>query len=321
MEPISRRTVVPAALAGKRLDQAASEVFAEFSRSRLKQWIDRGELTVDGLPAAPDRRLRGGEALALETELETLTTAGPESIPLTVVYEDEDLIVVDKPAGLVVHPGAGNPAGTLQNALLARDPDLATVPRAGIVHRLDKDTSGLIVIARNLTAQQVLAGRLERREVKRVYRAVCQTVLTGGGLIDAPIMRHPRDRTRMTVRAAGRPARTHYTVLERFRAQTYIEVTLDTGRTHQIRVHMAHIRAPLVGDPVYGGRPRLPPQPSPELEHLLTTFPRQALHAARLELVHPRSGAPLVFSSALPPDLAALITALTRDRDEGATRA
>ena len=217
------------------------------------------------------------------------------------------------PAGLVVHPGAGNPGGTLLNALLYYDASLVAVPRAGLVHRLDKDTSGLLVVARNLTSQQRLAAMLERHRIRRTYRAVCQTVLTGGGTIDAPIDRNPQDRTRMAVRQGGRPARTHYRVLERFRAQSFIELELETGRTHQIRVHMAHIRAPLVGDPVYGGRPRLPAQPSDALKEMLQQFPRQALHAAALEFTHPGDGRELSFASPLPADIEALLAVLRAD--------
>src|SRR5690606_25344 len=208
-----------------------------------------------------------------------------------VVHEDEALLVIDKPAGLVVHPGAGNPSGTLQNALLHRYPELEVLPRAGLVHRLDKDTSGLLLVARTLTAHTALVAALERREIRRTYQAICQGVLTGGGSIDAPIARHRRERTKMAVAAGGREARTHYRVVERFRAHTHCEIELETGRTHQIRVHMAHIRAPLLGDPVYGGRPRLPPAPSDELRIALQSFRRQALHASRLRLTHPLTGA------------------------------
>ncbi|MDX1562710.1 MAG: RluA family pseudouridine synthase, partial [Gammaproteobacteria bacterium] len=248
--------------------------------------------------------------------IEAETEAQAEPIPLTIVYEDDGLIVVDKPAGLVVHPGAGNRSGTLMNALLDYDPALRQVPRAGLVHRLDKDTTGLLVIARDISVQQKLAAMIEQRQVKRVYRAVCQTVLTGGGLIDAAIDRHPRDRTRMAIRDGGREARTHYRVVERFRAHTHVELELDTGRTHQIRVHMAHIRAPLVGDPVYGGRPRLPPAPGETLRKQLQQFGRQALHAASLSLVHPVSAEPLQLDSALPADFEALLGALRRDLAE-----
>lgn len=315
MERIRHTAVVPTGLAGHRLDQAAATVFGEFSRSRLKGWIESGALTLNGKPAQPKTKVAGGETLVLDAALEPVVPVEPEPIRIDVVWEDPDLIVIDKPAGLVVHPGAGNPSGTLQNALLAHDPGLAAVPRAGLVHRLDKDTSGLMVVARNLGAQQRLAAMIERRAVSRVYVAVCQGVLTAGGVIDAPVDRSSRDRKRMTVRAGGRPARSTYRVLERYRAQTLVEVELDTGRTHQIRVHMAHIRAPLVGDPVYGGRPRLPPAPSPALRDILQSFGRQALHAARLSFTHPLTGAPHAFERPPPPDFQALVTALGQDRD------
>ncbi|MDH3509165.1 MAG: RluA family pseudouridine synthase, partial [Gammaproteobacteria bacterium] len=219
----------------------------------------------------------------------------------------------DKPAGLVVHPGAGNPAGTLQNALLAHDPGLAAVPRAGIVHRLDKDTTGLLVVAKTLTAHQALVAALERREIRRTYEAICQGVMTGGGEVDAPIGRHPRERLRMAVVTRGRRAVTRYRVIERFRAQTHVRVELETGRTHQIRVHMAHIRYPLVGDPLYGGRPRLPKSPLPALVAALQQFRRQALHARSLELAHPGTGELLKVTAPLPEDFQALLGVLAAD--------
>ena len=285
----------------------------EFSRSRLKTWIEAGALTLGGRDVKPRTLLKGGEELELMTELEAAVATGPEPIPLQIVHADEALLVVDKPAGLVVHPGAGNRSGTLQNALLHAYPELAVLPRAGLVHRLDKDTSGLLLVARTLTSQTALAAALERRAIKRTYQAICQGVLTGGGSIDAPIGRHRRERTKMAVTEGGRAARTHYRVLERFRAHTYCEIELETGRTHQIRVHMAHIKAPLLGDPVYGGRPRLPPAPSAELRAALESLHRQALHASRLRLAHPTTGAALDFASALAPDLAALIAQLRAD--------
>ena len=318
MQHVSRRVVVPAEFAGKRFDQAAALLLAEFSRNRLKQWIEGGQLTVAGAAAAPKARLRGGEQLVLDADLEAVVAIAPEPIALRIVHADESLFVIDKPAGLVVHPGAGNPSGTMQNALLGLDPELAAIPRAGLVHRLDKDTSGLLVVARTLTAQQTLAAQIERRAVHRIYQAVCQTAMTGGGTIEAPIDRHPRDRTKMAVRDRGRHARTHYRVVERFRAHTHVEVELDTGRTHQIRVHMAHIRAPLIGDPVYGGRPKLPPRPSARLREVLQAFHRQALHASRLVLPHPRTGVTLAVESPLPADLVELLDALGADRDEAA---
>jgi 23S rRNA pseudouridine1911/1915/1917 synthase len=314
-ESVSRQATVPEELAGMRLDRAAAEIWSDYSRSRIRQWIDSGELTVNGVVVAPRQRLRGGETIAVEACIEPVVSLEPAPIPLDIVHEDVDLIVIDKPAGLVVHPGAGNPSGTLLNALLGFDQSLAAVPRAGIVHRLDKDTSGLMVVARNLTSQQRLADMIGQRQVKRVYRAVCQTVLTGGGVIDAPLDRNPRDRKRMAVRQGGRDARTHYRLLERFRAHSFVELTLDTGRTHQIRVHMAHIRAPLVGDPVYGARPRLPREPSDALRHEVQTFPRQALHAVSLSFPHPSGTGDVRFESPLPADIARLLAVLRQDRD------
>jgi 23S rRNA pseudouridine1911/1915/1917 synthase len=310
---IQRRLKVPDELGGKRLDQAAALLLPEFSRSRLKSWIDAGRLTVGGEGAKPRVLLKGGEELVLDIELEAAVPVEPEAIPVKVVHADAALLVIDKPVGLVVHPGAGNRSGTLQNALLNLHPELAKLPRAGLVHRLDKDTSGLLVVARTLESQTVLAAALELREIKRTYRAICQGVLTGGGTVDAPIGRHRRERTKMAVIDGGRPARTHYRVVERFRAHTHVEVDLETGRTHQIRVHMAHIRAPLLGDPTYGGRPRLPPAPSDELKAALQGFRRQALHASRLAFVHPATGAALSFQSPLPPDFERLLALLRAD--------
>ena len=310
---IVREALISEDLAGQRFDQAAAALFEEFSRSRLKIWIESGELTLAGRPAAPKTRVGGGEAIRLDAEVEAVVPLAPEAIPLTVVFEDDDLLIIDKPAGLVVHPGAGNPAGTLQNGLLAHDPGLAAVPRAGIVHRLDKDTTGLLVVAKTLTAHQALVAALERREIRRTYEAICQGVMTGGGEVDAPIGRHPRERLRMAVVTRGRPSVTHYRVIERFRAQTHIRVELETGRTHQIRVHMAHIRHPLIGDPLYGGRPRLPKSPLPELVAALQRFHRQALHARSLELAHPGSGELLKVAAPLPEDFQALLGVLAAD--------
>lgn len=314
IETVSRRATVPAELEGLRLDRAAAEIWSDYSRSRIRQWIDSGALTVDGAVVQPRLKLKGGETLAIDAELEAVLEMRPEPIALDIVHEDADLLVIDKPAGLVVHPGAGNPGGTLLNALLHHDPLLDRVPRAGLVHRLDKDTSGLLVVARHLRSHQRLVEMIEQRLVKRIYHAVCQTALTGGGVVDAPIDRNPRDRTRMMVREGGREARTHFRLIERFRAHTYIEVELETGRTHQIRVHMAHVRAPLVGDPVYGGRPRLPRRPGEALRQELQQFPRQALHARSLEFAHPGTGADVRFESKLPEDFEGLLAALRLDK-------
>ena len=313
MQRILRRLLLPENLAGRRFDQAAAAALDEFSRSRLKIWIEAGQLTLDGEHVEPDIKVRGGQEVVLDAQIEPIVPVAPESIPLTLLHEDAALFVIDKPAGLVVHPGAGNSTGTLQNALLNLDPALAGVPRAGIVHRLDKDTSGLLVVARTLAAHATLVAQLQRREVHRRYLGVCQSVLTGGGDIDAPIGRHPRDRLKMAVIATGRPALTRYRVLERFRTHTYLQLQLATGRTHQIRVHLAHRRTPLIGDPLYGGRPRLPKSPSPALRQMLQGFRRQALHASRLEFQHPDSGRPVSYDSPLAQDIEALVAALRAD--------
>ncbi|APE31157.1 RNA pseudouridine synthase [Halomonas aestuarii] len=307
---------VPERMAGMRLDQAAAELFADFSRERLKSWIKSGALTLDGQPAKPKDKVYGGEALALAAEIEDDTRFEPEDIPLTVVYEDEAVLVIDKPPGLVVHPAAGNPDGTLLNALLHHDPQLASIPRAGIVHRLDKDTSGLMVVARTLAAQTALVEQLQARSVSREYDAVVVGVMTAGGTVDAPIGRHPRDRKRQAVNDSGKPAVTHYRVVERFRAHTHVRCKLETGRTHQIRVHMAHARYPLIGDPVYGGRLKLPAGAGEALKEILRDFPRQALHARKLAFVHPVSGERMAFRAPLPDDLLMLLDYL---RDDGET--
>ena len=317
---VSLSATVPFDLAGSRLDQAAAHLFPEYSRERLKDWIKDGRLTVQGKPGKPKDKVAGGEALVLLAELESETEALPQDIPLAILYEDDDLLVLDKPAGLVVHPGAGNPDGTLMNALLFHCPDLRLLPRAGIVHRIDKDTSGLLVVAKTLPAHTALTSQLADKTVYREYEAIVCGVMTGGGTVDAPIDRHPSDRTRMAVvnrrddeDERGRDAVSHYRVIARFRGHTHVRVQLETGRTHQIRVHMAHIGHPLVGDPVYGGRPRLPKGGSPEMIRAIQQFPRQALHARRLGLVHPATGADMSWESPLPTDMAELLRVLAED--------
>ncbi len=306
---------IPDAMAGLRLDQAAAELFADYSRERLKAWIKAGELTLDGSPARPRDKVYGGEWLRLATEIQEETRFAPEAIPLDVVFEDDEVLVVDKPAGLVVHPAAGNPDGTLLNALLHHCPRLAGVPRAGIVHRLDKDTTGLMVVAKTLTAQAALVAQLQARTVSREYDAVCVGVMTAGGTVDAPIGRHPKDRKRQAVTASGKPAVTRYRVVERFRAHTHVRCRLETGRTHQIRVHLAHLRYPLVGDATYGGRLKLPPGGAEPLKEILREFPRQALHARRLAFVHPASGERVTFRSPLPDDILMLLDYLRDDHE------
>lgn len=307
--------------AGGRLDKTLAELFPDYSRSCLQDWLRQGYVTVDGQPASPRHKVRGGELVELDVPARPSgdrDEVRAEPLALSVVYQDDDLLVIDKPAGLVVHPAAGNPGGTLQNALLYHYPELAAVPRAGLVHRLDKDTSGVLAVARSLRAHKSLVDQLQRRSVGREYIAVVQGRLIAGGMVDAPIGRHPQDRKRMSVREGGRPAVTHYRVDRRFRHHTRLSVRLETGRTHQIRVHMAHLRRPLLGDPVYGGRLRLPPDCSPALEQVLRGFRRQALHAARLGLQHPVSGKPLAWSVPIPDDLKVLLEALEEDADRHA---
>lgn len=308
-----QRSQIPDELAGQRLDQALAQMFPEYSRSRLKAWLLGGSVLVDGRVWRPRDRVSGGETVVVQSVVEVAVRDEAEAIPLDVVFEDDWLLVVNKPAGLVVHPGAGNISGTLMNGLLHHAPSLEQLPRAGIIHRIDKDTSGLLLVAKTLPAHTALVRRLANREISRQYLAICIGVLTGGGTIDAPIARHPVDRTRMAVRENGKPAVTHYTVVERFRAHTYINVVLDTGRTHQIRVHFAYRRHALVGDPVYGGRLALPSGASDELVEALRVFKRQALHARLLEFAHPVSGETLCLEVAPPSDFEALLQVLGED--------
>ncbi|HUT41963.1 MAG TPA: 23S rRNA pseudouridine(1911/1915/1917) synthase RluD, partial [Gammaproteobacteria bacterium] len=287
MPTVQLQVTIPDTLRGHRLDRALAELVPDYSRSRLQQWIRAGQVTLDGRVAQVREKVSAGEVVRIEAELRDQSDDQPQPIELEVVYADADLLVINKPAGLVVHPAAGNPAGTLLNALLHYDPALAALPRAGIVHRLDKATTGLMVVARNLTAHKRLVEALQARAITREYLTVVNTVLTGGGTIDAPVGRHPVDRKRMAVTAGGKEAVTHYRVEERYRAHTLVRVRLETGRTHQIRVHMAHHHTPVVGDPVYGGRLRLPAGAGTALQAELAGFRRQALHATRLELQHP----------------------------------
>jgi 23S rRNA pseudouridine1911/1915/1917 synthase len=304
---------IPPGQAGQRLDQALAALLPDHSRSRLKSWIDNGEVLVDGSPRRPRDKVSGGEKVVIMATLPEDVRAAPQDIPLLLAHEDRHLFVVNKPAGLVVHPGAGNPDSTLQNALLALDPKLARLPRAGIVHRLDKDTSGLLVVARTLPAHTALVRMLEDRHIHREYEAVCRGVMTAGGTVDAPIDRHPADRVRMAVRQGGRESVTHYRVIRRFRAHTHVRVQLETGRTHQIRVHLAHAGFPIVGDRVYGGRLALPRGASEPLRQALRDFPRQALHAARLEFAHPVTGKPVQCLAPLPADMQELLRVLAAD--------
>jgi 23S rRNA pseudouridine1911/1915/1917 synthase len=301
---------------GMRLDQAVAQLFPEYSRSRLQEWIKAGTLTVDGRVLRPRDKLNGGERIEVKTELKRIENHAGEPIPLTIIHEDAAIMVIDKPAGLVVHPAAGHESGTLMNALLHHCPDIAQVPRAGIVHRLDKDTTGLMVVAKTIVAQTNLVAQLQTRTMGREYEAVVNGVMTGGGCVDEPMGRHARNRQKMAVVGVGKEAITHYRVVEKFPAHTHIRLKLETGRTHQIRVHMAHINYPLVGDPLYGGRFRLSKGASGALQRALKGFHRQALHAKKLELYHPTSGELLSWEIDLPEDMRQLLAVLKKDAQE-----
>lgn len=302
---------VPAAMMGTRLDFAAAELFPGYSRSRIQTWIKSEALTINGQAAKPKDKVLGGEELRLVTEHELQGDWEGEDIPLDIVYEDDHILVINKPAGLVVHPAAGNRTGTLLNALLFHCPDLIHVPRAGIVHRLDKDTTGIMVVAKSLEAHADLVDQLQERTVSRQYEAIVPGVMTGGGKVDAPMARHPRSRQKMAVVTfGGKEAITHYRVIKRFAAHTHIRLKLETGRTHQIRVHMAHIGYPLVGDATYAGRMKIPKNASTDLLDALKGFGRQALHAAQLGLNHPVTGEYMEWQAPRPDDMNQLLRLL-----------
>ena len=312
----THRLELPPDQAGRRLDQALAQLLPQYSRTRIQRWIEGGAVRINGLTPKASDPVVGSESVTVEARIEAETGVAAEKLPLDIVHQDGSVIVINKPPGMVVHPGAGNRAHTLQNALLAHDAKLKRVPRAGLVHRIDKDTSGLLVVARTLEAHTALVAELAAHEIEREYLAVCTGAMTGGGTVDQPIGRHRTQRIKMTVRSDGRAAVTHYRIEKRFRSHTLARVRLETGRTHQIRVHLAHVGYPIVGDPVYGGRRRLPPGATPELKTALEGFARQALHAARLTLTHPKSGKRVSFDAPLPADLAGLLDALARDAVE-----
>ena len=310
-ERIQQQATVPLELDNDRLDQVAARLFPDYSRSRLQCWIKKGDLLVDGQQLRPRDKVREGAELSIDTEPEQAVGWQPQDIDLDILYEDEHILVLNKPSGLVVHPAAGHADGTLVNALLAHAPEMAQLPRGGIVHRLDMETSGIMVAAKSLLAHQDLVAQLQERTVKREYVAVCIGVMTGGGTVDEPIGRHPKQRKKMAVLVVGgKPAITHYRVTKRCGHHTQIAVNLETGRTHQIRVHMAHKHYPLVGDPTYGGRPKIPKGASDELIAALRGFPRQALHARALGLFHPETGEEVHFECPLPDDLQQLLNVL-----------
>lgn len=305
--------MIPDELAGLRLDLVLVELFPDFSRARLQLWVKNGQIRVNGKTWRSKDKVAGGENVTLQYEPENVVeTFQPEPIPLDIVYEDDALLVLNKPPGLVVHPGAGNGSGTLLNALLYHFPEQQSIPRAGIVHRLDKQTSGLMVVARTLPAHKYLVDALQRREVSREYVALVEGKLIAGGCIEEPIGRHPVERKRMAVRENGKPAVTHYRINKRYLSHTLLDVKLETGRTHQIRVHMAHIHHPIVGDPVYGNRRRVPKGMKETDLQVLRGFRRQALHARRLGLKHPESGEAVSWEAPLPDDYSELLTILAR---------
>ncbi|MXP49602.1 23S rRNA pseudouridine(1911/1915/1917) synthase RluD [Pantoea sp. Eser] len=301
---------------GQRLDQSLAELFPDCSRSRIKEWILDRRVTVNGVMVdTPKEKVLGGELVAINAEIEEEQRWEPQALPLDIVYEDEDIIVINKPRDFVVHPGAGNPDGTVLNALLHHYPAIMDVPRAGIVHRLDKDTTGLMVVAKTVPAQTHLVESLQMREIIREYEAVAIGNMTAGGTVDESISRHSTKRTHMAVHPMGKPAVTHYRIMEHFRAHTRLRLRLETGRTHQIRVHMSHINHSLVGDPLYGGRPRPPKGASDAFIATLRGFDRQALHATMLRLYHPISGIEMEFHAAIPQDMVDLIAALKADTE------
>ncbi len=307
---ITLQTAIPEECRAMRLDQALAHCFPEHSRSRLTQWVKSGHVRVDGKSSEPKAKVHGGEEIIICASVLAQSDEQPENIHLDIIYEDESLLVINKPAGLVVHPAAGNRQGTLLNALLYHDANLSTLPRAGIVHRLDKDTTGLMVVAKTLTAHTSLVAALQQREIARGYVALVGVEVIAGATIDEPIGRHPHQRTKMAVTHQGKEARTHFKCLKRYHGFTLLDVKLETGRTHQIRVHLSHKGYPIVGDSTYGWRYKVPPKSSPELQQALLAFKRQALHARTLSLVHPVTKQTLSWQAPIPQDFAALLKLL-----------
>ncbi|WP_250656795.1 23S rRNA pseudouridine(1911/1915/1917) synthase RluD [Alkalimarinus coralli] len=308
--------IIPLSLGEQRLDRALAELMPEHSRSRIQGWIKSGAVKVNGDVVRPRDKVASDDVISVHAEIDSQERWEAEDIALDIIYEDEHIIVLNKPAGLVVHPAAGHASGTLVNALLHHYPDIAKLPRAGIVHRLDKDTTGLMVVAKSLVAHTSLVDQLQTRTMGREYEAVVTGVMTGGGCVDQAMARHPQNRIKMAVHPFGKPAVTHYRLIERFDAHTHIRLKLETGRTHQIRVHMTHLHYPLVGDPVYGGRLRMPAGASEEVADTIRNFNRQALHAKKLTLTHPESGEELSWEIDLPEDMTHLLTMLKQHQTE-----
>lgn len=313
MNTISLKAEIDPSLTGLRLDQAIAKLFPEYSRAQLQSFIKNGQVKVDGKVAPRSRdKIQVGQQIEIAAELTAKSNWEAEDIPLDIIFADEDLIVVNKPAGLIVHPGAGAPDHTLVNALVHRFPELALLPRAGIIHRLDKNTTGLLVVARNLSAHNFLTQAMQAREIERTYEAIVHGVMTAGGTINADLARHPTQRTKMSVVRSGRTAITHYRVIERFDRYTHVQAKLETGRTHQIRVHFAHIRYPIVGDSTYGKNKTVSVKLPEDLQSALKNFHRQALHAKTLAFAHPSTGEMMSFEAPLPPDMEKLISLLRK---------
>ncbi len=318
MSLVTHQVTIPAGQEGRRLDQVLAEMLPDYSRSRIKGWILAGCVLLDGRQPEPRTPVATGQEVRIAAEVEAAHTVAAQAVAFEVAYEDDEVLVVIKPAGVVVHPGAGNRDATLENGLRHYAPSLAGLPRSGLLHRLDKDTSGLILVAKTLAAHTHLTRDLQQRRIRREYRAIVNGVVTAGGTVEAPIGRHPVQRTRMAVTHGGRAARTHYRVLARFAAHSFLAVQLDTGRTHQIRVHLAHLGFPIVGDPAYGRRPRLPARAEPALVDALRGFRRQALHASAIRFRHPGSGQLLDIAAPLPSDMRALLVLLAGGAPEAA---
>ena len=305
---------IPGESKGLRLDHALAKLFPDYSRARIQRWIKSGDVTVNGQNMRPKDTVSGGEEVMLSIELQDEVELEAENIPLDIIFEDENLLVVNKPAGLIVHPGAGNPSGTMANALLPHLPHIRSVPRVGIVHRLDKDTTGLLVVAKDLKTHTHLVEQLQRRTVSRKYIALVYGELISGGNIDEPIGRHSVDRKKMAIKPSmGRPAVTHYRIRKKYKGFTLLNVKLETGRTHQIRVHMAHIKFPIIGDLVYGRKMNAGKNSTLQV---LSNFPRQALHAAELAFIHPEKKIEVTFEAQVPADFQELINVLEKDLDE-----
>ncbi|MCZ6802460.1 MAG: 23S rRNA pseudouridine(1911/1915/1917) synthase RluD [Proteobacteria bacterium] len=310
MSKLQLQTTIPKELAGKRLDQALSKLYPDHSRSRIQSWIKIGDVSVNNLSYKQRDKVDFGDVIEINTELNNIDKYQPEKIDINIIYEDDAIIIINKPAGLVVHPGAGNPNHTLVNALLNFDEELDAIPRAGIIHRLDKETTGVMVVARTLESHTWLVNKLQKRDIKREYQTIVCGRLTAGGSIESKMGRHPIHRTKMAVTNNGKTAATHYRIIKKYQHYTHLRVQLETGRTHQIRVHMSHIKHPIVGDPVYGNNNSIRKGVNPLLRETIKNFNRQALHAYALEFAHPVTGNIMNFNADLPDDMQTLIEAL-----------